>query len=114
KNLAFLAASLLIIGAGCPKSNVSTNTNEALVLPSENGSESSAETSTDTETETDTESTDVTGAGDNAWQTYTNAALGFSFNWPDKGRYAPTWEVTFSKDGDESVKDGCYVVEGAT
>ncbi|MFA6430011.1 MAG: hypothetical protein WCV84_05990 [Patescibacteria group bacterium] len=35
---------------------------------------------------------------DDTWGTYTNKALGFSFRWPNKGRYAPTWEVTFVKE----------------
>lgn len=46
---------------------------------------------------------------DNTWKTYTNAALGFSFQTPTKGRYAPTWEVSFLKSDDAHIVDGCYV-----
>lgn len=45
---------------------------------------------------------------DATWQTYTNASLGFSFRYPTKGRYAPTWGVTFVKTDDPKMQGGCY------
>jgi hypothetical protein len=48
---------------------------------------------------------------DETWKTYTNAAVGFSFQWPTRGRYAPEWEVKFVKEGDAHVDDGCYLTE---
>lgn len=49
---------------------------------------------------------------DTTWKTYTNKALGFSFQSPTKGIYAPTWGVTFLKSDDPKLKDGCYQGEG--
>lgn len=51
----------------------------------------------------------ATAVIDETWSKYTNAALGFSFDWPTKGMYAPRWEVKFLNDAD--VKDGCYGTE---
>ncbi len=45
---------------------------------------------------------------DATWQTYENEALGFTFQAPTRGRYAPTWEVTFVAEGDSAIVDGCY------
>ncbi len=33
---------------------------------------------------------------DATWETYTDKAQTFEFNWPTRGRYAPTWEVKFA------------------
>jgi len=113
KILAALAAVLLLVGAGCAKTEVTSNTNETLVIPdSSSNNESESGSESEAEAETKPEANAVSAA--DGWQTYTNAALGFSFNWPSKGRYAPTWEVKFAKEGDASVKDGCFVATGAT
>lgn len=48
---------------------------------------------------------------DATWQTYTNKALGFSFRYPTKSRYAPEWEMKIAREGDASMQDGCYVDE---
>lgn len=45
---------------------------------------------------------------DATWKTYTNASLKFSFQYPTRGRYAPTWGVTFVKTDDAKMQDGCY------
>jgi hypothetical protein len=45
---------------------------------------------------------------DDTWKTYTNAALGFSFRWPSKGRYAPDWEVRFFGENSDKMQDGCF------
>ncbi len=42
---------------------------------------------------------------DDTWKTYTNKGETFSFQWPTKGRMAPTWEVLMPK----TLTDGCYV-----
>lgn len=46
---------------------------------------------------------------DATWETYTNDAIGFTFQAPTRGRYAPTWEVTFLAEGDARIQDGCFV-----
>ncbi|MEK7473562.1 MAG: hypothetical protein AAB668_02450 [Patescibacteria group bacterium] len=48
---------------------------------------------------------------DATWQTYTNNALGFSFQYPTKGRYAPEWEMSIVSESDAKMKDGCYFDE---
>ncbi|MCR4256514.1 MAG: hypothetical protein NUW08_02305 [Candidatus Uhrbacteria bacterium] len=45
---------------------------------------------------------------DDTWKTYTNGSLTFSFRYPTRGRYAPTWGVTFVKTDDAKMQDGCY------
>lgn len=45
---------------------------------------------------------------DDTWKTYTNTSLGFTFQTPTRGRYAPMWEVTFIDQDDASIVDGCY------
>jgi hypothetical protein len=42
---------------------------------------------------------------DDTWQTYTNKAETFSFQWPTKGRLAPTWEMSLPS----KLEDGCYL-----
>ena len=42
---------------------------------------------------------------DDTWKTYTNKGETFSFQWPTKGRMAPTWEVLMPK----TLTDGCYI-----
>lgn len=49
---------------------------------------------------------------DATWKTYTNSSLGFSFQYPTKGTYAPTWGVTFLKTNDPKLVKGCYQGEG--
>lgn len=44
-------------------------------------------------------STSSLPAVDETWRTYTSKAGDFSFQWPTRGRYAPTWNVTFSDTG---------------
>lgn len=45
---------------------------------------------------------------DDTWKTYTNKAETFSFQWPTKGKYAPTWSVKIVSEKDLAYKDGCY------
>ncbi|MEK7073316.1 MAG: hypothetical protein AAB974_02665 [Patescibacteria group bacterium] len=45
---------------------------------------------------------------DGTWKTYSNAVLGFSFQTPTKGKYAPEWEVKFIAATDTHLQDGCY------
>jgi hypothetical protein len=42
---------------------------------------------------------------DDTWKVYTNKGETFSFQWPTKGRMAPTWEVLMPK----TLTDGCYI-----
>ncbi len=46
---------------------------------------------------------------DETWKTYNNAALKFAFQYPTKGKYAPTWNVSFVREGDVQIKDGCML-----
>lgn len=41
---------------------------------------------------------------DATWKTYTNKAETFSFQWPTKGRLAPTWEVSLPS----KLDNGCF------
>ncbi|HVM90598.1 MAG TPA: hypothetical protein VMU11_01740 [Verrucomicrobiae bacterium] len=45
---------------------------------------------------------------DDSWKTYANAQLKFSFKYPTKGVYAPTWGVTILKPNDPKLDQGCY------
>ena len=44
---------------------------------------------------------------DATWKVYTNKAETFSFQWPTKGRLAPTWEVTLPS----KLDNGCFKME---
>jgi len=50
---------------------------------------------------------------DGTWKTYLNAALKFSFMYPTKGTYAPTWGVTILKTTDAKLENGCYQGDGS-
>lgn len=49
---------------------------------------------------------------DDTWKTYTNSTLNFSFKYPTKGTYAPTWGVNILNQNDPKVQNGCYVGDG--
>jgi len=49
---------------------------------------------------------------DDTWQTYSSKTINVEFRWPTKGSYAPEWEVTFVKDGDSTIANGCYTGTG--
>lgn len=112
--------ALLLLGAGCdraaepaaktPPINRPTTNVPAANLPTINAPAAAANTNTNAPTPASgvRELPAATGI-DGTWQTYTNAALGFSFQTPTKGRYAPTWEVSFLKSDDARIVDGCYV-----
>ncbi len=97
-----LTAALLIVGAGCNNVPADTSTNTgAIALP---GDSSAANVNSSADA-----STPATAKIDGTWKTYTNASLGYGFKWPTTGRYAPMWSASFAKDGNSSIKDGCYV-----
>jgi len=59
-----------------------------------------------------TPTTPVLPVIDATWKTYTNAALKFSFQYPTKGTYAPTWGVSILKTTDPKLEGGCYQGDG--
>jgi len=48
-------------------------------------------------------------AADGTWQMYTSKTLGFTFRWPTRGSYAPTWEVKLLKASNREIKNGCDI-----
>lgn len=48
---------------------------------------------------------------DATWQTFTKADGSFTFQYPMKGAFAPTWEQTYVPWGDTSLKAGCHMTE---
>ncbi len=42
---------------------------------------------------------------------YANKALGFTFRYPTKGRYAPEWEMSIVREDDARMKEGCFFDE---
>jgi len=63
-------------------------------------------------TPSNTTTTAALPAIDDTWKTYANKALGFSFQYPTKGRYSPLWEVTFVGENDSKIQDGCLIYGG--
>ncbi len=104
--LAVLAMALILTGAGCSSTQTSEteNTEENATTPTEETTASV--TGEATEGTSNQLVTSVTI--DDTWQAYTNKSLGFRFNWPTKGRYAPNWDVSFLKSDDANIADGCY------
>jgi len=96
--LAGAVGILILAGVGCS----SGPTNQPVVPttpPTTSKIKLSQPAVTPTSPTTRTETTAVTlPTIDDTWKTYANNALGFSFQWPTKGRYAPTWDVTFVKE----------------
>lgn len=88
-------STLILLGAGCAASSVRGKPPVSVPAPVPAKS-------------AEIPSTATTTAIDATWKTFTNKALNFSFQWPAKGRYAPTWEVTFIQDGDASIVNGCH------
>lgn len=96
KKLLLPLFALVLVGAGCSLGSETKTETEMPPVPVVK-----TETKTETKTEVKTETSPSSGetqtltpaTTDDTWKTYTNAALGFSFMWPTKGRYAPEWEV---------------------
>lgn len=125
--LSLALAGLLLMGAGCGASsstetniNVSTgakaNVNGAAAVNAGVNANVSAGANVNANVNSNTnvpsgEVRDLPAATgvDATWQTYNNAALGFTFKTPTKGRYAPTWEVRFLAENDTDVENGCYI-----
>ena len=119
-----IAACLVIFGAGCvqnePVERQVSETQEEGVTPTEEKpevvpvvekEEEAMEAEESAMQDDENVDADVMAALpeiDKTWQTYTNKSLGFSFQWPTRGRYAPEWTVTFIQKDDQALKDGCY------
>jgi hypothetical protein len=133
----FVAASsiLALLGAGCMGSEPAPTTGTpdtktppvatqpTDTKPTDTGTKP-ADTTTSTPSTPTTPTTPTTGTDpdrsvdekelpviDGTWQTYTNAANKFSFQYPTKGRYAPEWNVTILSQGDARLEDGCKKAE---
>lgn len=50
---------------------------------------------------------------DETWKTFENTRVGFSFQYPTKGKYAPEWEVKVFDQNAREVQD-YYYVDGAS
>jgi len=99
---------LVLLGLGC-QSNQPTSEPTPAVQPS---ASTTVETPSSTSPVAINASTTVAlPAIDNTWKTYENKALGFSFQWPTKGKYAPQWNEETVKTDDSRLKDGCLIVQ---
>lgn len=94
--LAISALTLTFLGAGCTQTPISSDPN--------NGSP--------TEPTAQDDRVLTAAQTDETWKTYTNARLGFSFQYPTKGKYAPQWEVKVFPESATEVWRGCYAAEG--
>jgi hypothetical protein len=97
-------AVIMLIGVGCTESS-QTQTLAPVPPP--------APLTTSTSEANNPPAADATlPAIDDTWRTHTSRAGDFSFQWPTKGRYAPTWEVAIEAtdpcmgNGSFSTKDG--------
>lgn len=101
-------AVLTLFGAGCLPSSepISVPTPIAPTAPAANNAQS-APTPTPSPTATPSSNFQLPTI-DDSWKTYTNKAETFSFQWPTKGKYAPTWSVKIISEKDPAYKDGCY------
>jgi hypothetical protein len=52
---------------------------------------------TPTKTDTSSQANITLPVIDDTWKTYTNKSSEFSFQWPTKGRYAPTWDASYAE-----------------
>ncbi|MCK9361423.1 hypothetical protein M0Q28_04320 [Patescibacteria group bacterium] len=113
-------AALALFGAGCFQPEPAPVTPPANVPASPTVPTTPTTPTTPTPSETPTETPTVpnvvpaTPSGftlpeiDSSWRTYTNRAETYSFMYPTKGKYAPTWSAKIVGSADISYKDGCY------
>jgi len=97
--------ALVLLGAGCSEAVTSeeakTETKPAVTSTTEKKPEI-------TKTENTGEVRELVAAKtDDTWKTYTSKSLGFSFQWPTKGRYAPQWEVKHYASDNAELINGC-------
>lgn len=123
-------AALALLGAGCfspdpapapvtppatppVTGSPTTPTTPPTTPPVTSGGETTEPTTTVPTSTAPTAPTGPLAPIDATWKTYTNASLKFSFQYPTRGRYAPTWGVTFVKTDDAKMQDGCYQGAGS-
>lgn len=105
-------AGLALLGAGClgaqptPPSETPPTPTPATTPPSPSAPPTTPPATTPPATSTP--SGIELPAIDATWMTYTNRAETFSFRYPTKGRYAPTWEVLLPAKNDPKITNGCY------
>jgi len=95
---ALLAASILLVGAGCAPAPKPANTEEAT-------EDKAAATENTTSGTTADVALSTTVELDDSWKTYTDKASTYSFRWPSKGVNAPQWEVKLVPEKD--AEGGC-------
>ncbi len=115
------ATVLLLLGVGCSRAAAPAANTAAVNRPAANAPAAVANTNVPTAANVNTPASasgvrtlPAASGIDDTWKTYTNKALGFSFQTPTKGRYAPTWEVSFLKSDDAHIVDGCYVPDASS
>ena len=105
KKLISLCVAFALFGAGCFGSSTPTPT-PSPETPAPSSSVSSPSTSVNVNASVS--STALTPV-DDTWKTYTSRAGDFSFQWPTKGRYAPTWGTSFSDTDCVATENGVDV-----
>ncbi len=95
--LAVPALALAFLGAGCTPAASPAPTNH---VPVTDAGSQDGRTLTAVQT-------------DETWKTFENTRVGFSFQYPTKGKYAPEWEVKVFDQNAREVQD-CYYVDGAS
>lgn len=106
KNLFLLLAVAALCGAGCFNQSTEQSAGNPQTSGTPSGSTSGSST-TDV-----TRMTSSTVMVDNTWNTYTSKGKDFSFKWPTRGVNAPMWSVSFYKENDPEITDGCYTLQG--
>jgi len=104
--------AVVLFGAGC---GAAPKTESVPSAPEPVAANTPAETTPTTPATTPNEELVVAGetraltAADvtDTWETYTSKSLGFSFDWPTKGRYAPEWEVKHYQSDSSDISNGC-------
>lgn len=51
---------------------------------------------------------------DDTWKTFSSKSGNYSFQWPTKGKYAPTWEQSFSDTNPCTCDERCNIGENKT
>ncbi len=97
-------AMMMLIGAGCTGLS---NTRTPVPAPSASIGTSASETRAASASNAELPMIDDT------WRTHTSRAGDFSFRWPTKGRYAPTWEVS-NEVTDPCVGGGSFSTQDGT
>lgn len=111
--IASFTLMLAAVGAGCASDDATTppeSTPPAATstMPNQPSSPTSSDSGTPVIPDSSATSVNPGSVDTTGWETYTNATIGYSFQYPTKGTFAPEFNVQTLPNTHPFIKDGCY------